>query len=86
MAINAVSAALMCSDIPWHGPLAAVQVAYTVSRTSAAGTTVVLPTVAQLEACSTSGIYAGTANTTLLADFQVIVASFWTGIVQCAAH
>ena len=67
LAINAVSAALMCSHIPWNGPLAAVQVAYTDAEAGVA----VQPTAAQLQTCSMSGIYVGTADSTLLADFQV---------------
>ena len=65
--MNAVSAALMCSNIPWNGPLAAVQMACNDSQQG----TVVQPSVAELAGCSMSGIYAGTADSVLLADFQV---------------
>lgn len=71
LAINAVSAALMCSNIPWNGPLAAAQLACNASGEG----TVVQPSVAQLAAASMSGIYVGTADTALLADFQVTLAA-----------
>ena len=67
LAINAVSAALMCSNIPWNGPLAAVQMACNESQQG----TIVHPSVAELAGCSMSGIYVGTADSVLLADFQV---------------
>jgi polyribonucleotide nucleotidyltransferase len=70
VALNAVSAALMCSDIPWEGPLAAVQIAHNASDDDA-GQTTIQPTSAQLLDCGLSGIYVGTADTALLADFQV---------------
>ena len=71
LAMNAVSAALMCSNIPWNGPLAAVQLACNESQQ---GTTV-QPSVAELTGSSMSGIYVGTADSVLLADFQVSHAS-----------
>ena len=64
----------MCSHIPWKGPLAAVQVAH-IDRGSADGGNVIQPSSAQLQACSMSGIYVGTADKTLLANFQVSHAS-----------
>ena len=67
LAMNAVSAALMCSNIPWNGPLAAVQMACNESQQG----TIVQPSVAELAGCSMSGIYVGTADSVLLADFQV---------------
>ena len=67
MAMNTVSTALVCSHIPWNGPLAAVQVASPHSEENM----VVQPSMAQLEAASLSGLYVGTAEATLLADFQV---------------
>lgn len=70
VALNAVSAALMCSDIPWEGPLAAVQIAHNASDDDA-GQTIIQPTSEQLVDCGLSGIYVGTADTALLADFQV---------------
>ncbi|KAL0036610.1 hypothetical protein WJX79_002514 [Trebouxia sp. C0005] len=69
VALNAVSAALMCSDIPWEGPLAAVQIAHNASDDDA-GQTIIQPTSEQLVDCGLSGIYVGTADTALLADFQ----------------
>jgi len=70
VALNAVSAALMCSDIPWEGPLAAVQIAHSASGGDA-GQTTIQPTSEQLLGCGLSGLYVGTADTALLADFQV---------------
>ena len=70
VALNAVSAALMCSDIPWEGPLAAVQIAHNASDGDA-GQTTIQPTSEQLLGCGLSGLYVGTADTALLADFQV---------------
>ena len=67
MAMNAVSAALTCSNIPWIGPLAAVQVAYSLPE----ATVIVQPSAAELQASSMSGIYVGTADALLLADFRV---------------
>ncbi|DBB10117.1 hypothetical protein WJX82_000225 [Trebouxia sp. C0006] len=69
VALNAVSAALMCSDIPWEGPLAAVQIAHSASGGDA-GQTTIQPTSEQLLGCGLSGLYVGTADTALLADFQ----------------
>lgn len=70
VALNAVSAALLCSDIPWEGPLAAVQIAHNASDVDA-GQTIIQPTSEQLLRCGLSGLYVGTADTALLADFQV---------------
>ena len=70
VAINAVSAALLGSSIPWNGPLAAVQVAVA-DQDSGPGPTVVQPSAAQLAKSSMAGLYVGTASNTLLADFQV---------------
>ncbi len=70
VALNAVSAALMCSDIPWEGPLAAVQIAHDASDDDT-GQTIIQPTSEQLLDCGLSGLYVGTADTALLADFQV---------------
>lgn len=67
LAMNAVSAALMCSNIPWNGPLAAVPMACNESQQ---GITV-QPSMAEVEASSMSGIFVGTAHSALLADFQV---------------
>ena len=71
LALNAVSAALMCSNVPWNGPLAAVQLACSESGEG----TVVQPSVAELAAASMSGMYVGTADSALLADFQVSFAA-----------
>lgn len=67
LALNAVSAALMCSNIPWNGPLAAVQMACSESEEGS----IMQASVAELAAASMSGIYVGTADSALLADFQV---------------
>lgn len=72
VALNAVSAALLCSDIPWEGPLAAVQIAHNASDDDA-GQTFIQPTSEQLLGCGLTGIYMGTADAALLADFQVTV-------------
>lgn len=67
LALNAVSAALMCSNIPWNGPLAAVHMACNESQQGI----IVQPSMAEAEASSMSGIFVGTAHSALLADFQV---------------
>ncbi|KAL3159491.1 hypothetical protein ABBQ38_009910 [Trebouxia sp. C0009 RCD-2024] len=66
LAVNAVSAALMCSNIPWNGPVAAVQIACSESGEGS----IMQASVAELAAASMSGIYVGTADSALLADFQ----------------
>ena len=78
VAINAISAALLGSGIPWNGPLAAVQVACAELETGP-GPVVVQPSVAQLGNSSMAGLYVGTASTSLLADFQV-------GMQACIVH
>lgn len=78
IALNAVSAALMCSDLPWNGPFAAVHMAHNASDVGA-GETVLQPSRAQVQEYGMSGMYVGTADTTLLADFQV-------SLHACSSH
>ncbi|KAK9840397.1 hypothetical protein WJX74_009220 [Apatococcus lobatus] len=56
IAINAVSAALAASSIPWHGPVGAVRLC------SSNGNLIFSPTTAQLAEADFTLLYAGTSN------------------------
>ena len=70
VAINAVSAALSISNIPWAGPLAAVRVTRT-EMGSADGTLTAAPTLDDQRSSGLNLLYVGTADRALLVDFQV---------------
>ena len=70
VAINAVSAALSISNIPWGGPLAAVRVTRT-EMGSADGTLTAAPTLDDQRSSGLNLLYVGTADRALLVDFQV---------------
>lgn len=70
VAINAVSAALSISNIPWAGPLAAVRVTRT-EMGSADGTLTAAPTLDDQRSSGLNLLYVGTADKALLVDFQV---------------
>ena len=72
IAINAISAALMRSDIPWQGPIAAVQLAHKKAGEGALGDIIIQPSSTQLQDCTASGLYVGSADSVLVADFQVM--------------
>ena len=65
LAINAASAALMCSNIPWGGPVAAVRVAQIKGRL------VVNPPPSAAAGATLSLLYAGSARETVVVDLQV---------------
>eukprot|EP00891_Asterochloris_glomerata_P003279 jgi/Astpho2/3279/Aster-08043 len=69
VAINAVSAALSISNIPWAGPLAAVRVTRT-EMGSADGTLTAAPTLDDQRSSGLNLLYVGTADKALLVDFQ----------------
>ena len=71
IAINAISAALMRSDIPSQGPVAAVQFAHQKAGEGKLGDIIIQPSVSQLQDCTASGLYVGSGDSVLLADFQV---------------
>ena len=71
IAINAISAALMRSDIPWQGPISAVQFAHKKAGKGKPGDVIIQPSFTQLQDCTASGLYVGSADSVLLADFQV---------------
>ena len=66
LAINAASAALACSGLPWQGPVAAVRLAW-----SAEGDIVPHPSHQQLAEAGGSLLYVGNANGVILLDAEV---------------
>lgn len=64
LAINAASAALMCSDIPWNGPVGAVRIG------RVRGTFVVNPDMDELAECDLSLTYACTETKTMMIEAQ----------------
>ena len=65
LAINAASAALMCSNIPWGGPVAAVRVAQIKGRL------VINPPPSAAAEAPLSLLYAGSASQAVVVDLQV---------------
>lgn len=65
LAINASSAALMCSHIPWAGPVAAVRVA------RVGGQLVLNPSAQDAGRADMSLLYAGIEEETVMLDLQV---------------
>jgi len=62
LAINAASAALCCSSVPWGGPIGAVRVA------ALKGALLLSPTQAQAERAEMLLTYAGTAGRALMVE------------------
>ena len=67
LAINAASAAIMTSDINWRGPVAAVRIA------DLDGRLVLNPTEAQLRNARLDVLYAGTRDSVVLLEVQVLL-------------
>ncbi len=65
LAINAASAALAASSVPWHGPVGAVRVS------SEQGELCFNPTAAQLAAADFSLLYAGTSDAAVVLQLEV---------------
>ena len=64
-AINAASAALAASDVPWNGPVGAVRVS------SSNGSLCFSPTTHQMLEADFSLLYAGTSNAALVLEVEV---------------
>ena len=65
LAINAASAAMACSNVPWNGPVAAVRLAWTGSHVTAH------PTLQEMQAASGHLQFTGVADGAVVIQAQV---------------